>query len=976
MPYKLSEDGLCVMKDTGETVKCHPTHAEALAHMQALMVNVPEAKAMSTQDMHDLAAEQHATAVQNGADCSCNVSTKDAPPGHEFYGNQFSGGGGGGGGSSGSGGDGGGGGSSSSGSRDNRRGAGTPAREQFDFLNRRLAAGHLKKGERASLEARVEKLAKEIMGVSDQGANKAGGMPMTGRLMTQDMHDEAAMQHDMAVMGGAQCDCPMKSAKAGARHSGSDLTKGRGVKQKAREIVQDMEDLGFPDLQNVGAPGEVPAAKGDELPATGAAPVIFGAVKAAGDWELDVLYMPYGGQKNGKDAQGEYFSAKTNDHADKFPNPVILYYHGYTPDGQPQGSPDIIGQVLKRWADGAGRWVRVKLDQANQYARRVWDSAQKGRARASSGSIAHLVRKEADGHLTNWPTVEISLFDTEGKRQPANAYAVAMPAAKAHLRLGGINLPTEFNDDSQAKGAGSAAESKTTTTKGILDMDEQELIALLDKRDAEKAAREKAVAEAEAARQAKEQERIEAAVKAEREKNEKEIAKIKAQYVAGGRLPMGDPNGAPHQARFADTRKYDGMGPADLAFTIALLGAHKAAVSETAYKALAIKVAEDKTEVTGMGGVKADLGEQGRIGLKALGFEPEHFLDAAKANEVNYSTLANYGDEWVGIEYSRRLWPAVRAATFVLDKLPQVEVPQGVESIIIPLESTDPIFYKVAQTTDENATTLTPNASVPSSRLGTARNTLTVAKGGARTQYSGEMEEDSLIPWASQLRTQLELATAERLEHAVIDGDTDTTNSTNINTIASTPAGTEFYLLVDGFRKSALVTTTANSRSASGTLVDTDFMDTAWLMGAAGKIGGDPTKVDFIIDPNVSKKAAYLASLKTKDVFTAATLENGLVKGIWAYRVYTSWFMHFVSTTNPLKANTAGKVNLANQALNTTGAILAVRWDQWTFGWKRRVRIETVRIPRSDITEITATLRFGLLQRDTEGSAISYNVGV
>ena len=39
--------------------------------------------------------------------------------------------------------------------------------------------------------------------------------------------------------------------------------------------------------------------------------------------------------------------------------------------------------------------------------------------------------------------------------------------------------------------------------------------------------------------------------------------------------------------------------------------------------------------------------------------------------------------------------------------------------------------------------------------------------------------------------------------------------------------------------------------------------------------------------------------------------------------------MHWLSTTNPYQANTSGKVNLTNQALNTTSAALAVRCDQW-----------------------------------------------
>ena len=551
------------------------------------------------------------------------------------------------------------------------------------------------------------------------------------------------------------------------------------------------------------------------------------------------------------------------------------------------------------------------------------------------------------------------------------------------LKALGVNITDEDAKPKATGPAGAATPSanvehtpdKRPATKGVLDMDEKDLIALLDKRDAAR----KAAEDAEIERKAKEQERIDAAVKAEREKNAREVEALKADYAKSGRLPMGGQ--APTQTHFHDTRKYDGLSAFDLAFMGELLGSAKAsnlrgaqALSTPALKALAIKVAEDKSEAVDMHGKSVHLGEQGRDSLKAIGIDPAHVLDSAKANEVNYSTLATGGVEWVGQEYSRRLWPTVRAMTFVLQRFPQVEVPQGVESIIIPLESSDPTVYKVAQTTDENATTGTPNATVPSSKMSTANNTLTVAKGGARSQYSGEMEEDSLIPWASQLNDQMNRAIAEQMEHAAIDGDTATGATTNINHIGGTPTATDFYLLFNGLRKSPLVTTTANSRSAGGSLVDTDFLDTAFLMGTVGLIGSDPTKVDFIIDPSTNKKVLQLASVKTRDVFDQATLQEGKLTKIWNYPVYVSYFMHY-KASNRL-ANTAGKVDQTTPANNTTGSILAVRWDQWLFGWKRRVRLETQRVPRADITEVTATFRIGLLQRDTEGSAITYNVGV
>lgn len=50
MPYKLSENGLCVEKaDTGEIVKCHKNHADAMAHLHALQMNVNEAKMETKQ---------------------------------------------------------------------------------------------------------------------------------------------------------------------------------------------------------------------------------------------------------------------------------------------------------------------------------------------------------------------------------------------------------------------------------------------------------------------------------------------------------------------------------------------------------------------------------------------------------------------------------------------------------------------------------------------------------------------------------------------------------------------------------------------------------------------------------------------------------------------------------------------------------------------------------------------------------------
>ena len=80
--------------------------------------------------------------------------------------------------------------------------------------------------------------------------------------------------------------------------------------------------------------------------------------------------------------------------------------------------------------------------------------------------------------------------------------------------------------------------------------------------------------------------------------------------------------------------------------------------------------------------------------------------------------------------------------------------------------------------------------------------------------------------------------------------------------------------------------------------------------------------------------------------------------------------------TYGLKANISGKVDLGTAANNTTGSILAVRWDQWRLGYKRQMTFEVQRDAISDSTDIVVMMRVGMVNRDNEASAISYNVGV
>lgn len=668
--------------------------------------------------------------------------------------------------------------------------------------------------------------------------------------------------------------------------------------------------------------------------------------------------------KNADGTRGEFFTSATDldSEAVKANAVMVDWEHatgrGKVTDGIAPG--EFLGRVDWKTArpDERGVWVERVLNRRHKYVQWLAELIKAGLVGNSSEADPARVVKGSNGEIKRWPILRDTL--TVSPMEPRMLTQNAVAALKA---LGYPDLPAAPETDTTGAASpvavepsGAVVPSASQKTTEIIDMDEQALLDLLDKRDAAKAA----AAKVEAERVAQENERIEAAVKAAEEKMRKQMAPL-------GRLPLGGE--VPHQARFGDTRKYDGLSTADLAFMIAMLGQRGRGASNGALKALGIKTAEDQTEV----------GERGREALKAIGLEPDALKSAAKADELDYTTQAGYGDEFVPTIWSASTWELVRAQRAIVGKLPSRGFTGPGDTFTLPVEGADPTFYRIGESTDINATTRRPNASIGDSKVATANQSLTFKKVGARVLYSGEMEEDSIIPWVSEVREKTTKAFGESMEHVVIDGDTETGATTNINHIGGTPTSTgtqqDLFLAVNGFRKLALVTNTANSYDANNTLVDTLFLEVAKLLGTAG-LNADPQKADFIVDANVFWAVQQIASVKTRDVFLQATLENGMFSGIWGYKVHPSWFMHWRSSTNPRKANTAGKVDLTSQANNTRGAILMVRWDQWLLAYKRNMTMKLQDIPDSDAQQLIVTARIGMVYRDNEASAIAYDVAV
>lgn len=708
----------------------------------------------------------------------------------------------------------------------------------------------------------------------------------------------------------------------------------------------------------------------------------FLAVKAVGDWELDVLALPY----DKRDSDNQFFDANTDTMEAQFGSPAIIYHHGVMPGkGKIENKPVIIGKSLGMTKQADGLHIRVLLDKAIEYAARVWEAAKNGKAVASSDSIAHLARlevggklqmyeKDKAGRIAVWPVAGLSLWDlAEGNFQPASRYAIALPAMKAIYKDAGLPFPLfgENNTDGDLPDADNTAAKRAKiiqpNTKPILEnkkMDEK----VITPEDVQAQISAALVAHDAALKAAADQS---AALEVEVEKRSTEkLDAYKAEAAISRRLDFDGQ--APTQTQFSDTYKYDNLTPGELGLAVDFMkSTGKFSTPKAALKALAIKLIEDKRDFG-----SRDLSPEYSLGaMKAAGLPVN--VDAYKATtDPMLTTGTTDGGNWVHTSYGREIWAAIRAEANIVARIPQQVIPDGFKSATIPLEGTDLTWYTVAEAATSDSTLKVPAATVTASQITTPTNKeITVAKMGARGLYSGELTEDSIIGFVPQLRSQLITSGREQLEHAVIDGDSDNSATTNINDIGNGSAVTagSLFLMLNGFRKLALVTNTANSR-AGGSLDEDDYLETMWLLGTAGLGGADLQKCSFIVDPNVYKASLKMASLKTKDVWANATLESGVLTKIWGYDLMPSWFMHYKSAAR--KANSAGKVDQTTVANNLYGSILGVRWDQWKFAYKRQMTIETTRIANADAYEIVAWARVGLGYRDTEAAGISYGVTV
>lgn len=284
----------------------------------------------------------------------------------------------------------------------------------------------------------------------------------------------------------------------------------------------------------------------------------------------------------------------------------------------------------------------------------------------------------------------------------------------------------------------------------------------------------------------------------------------------------------------------------------------------------------------------------------------------------------------------------------------------------LPIEGADPTVYFVPETKNEADQTLAGSANpIPDSKIGSGKVTLDAKKLALRVGFSAELVEDAIVPVLNIYREQAMRAITDSIDYVLLNGDTESAATGNINNDNSAPAATARYMAFNGLRKLGLVTNTANRTDGANAAIDLAKMRTTrFLMDA--KYSARPSDLAWILDGGSYAKLLAASEFLTMDkagpMATAQTGQIGFADGAPV----------LVSAEMPL-TEADGKVGTGT---NNRGQAICVYRPGWFVGYRRRIAVSVDYLPYYDSYQLTATVRLAFANFDNDVAATLYNLAV
>jgi hypothetical protein len=320
------------------------------------------------------------------------------------------------------------------------------------------------------------------------------------------------------------------------------------------------------------------------------------------------------------------------------------------------------------------------------------------------------------------------------------------------------------------------------------------------------------------------------------------------------------------------------------------------------------------------------------------------------------TTESGFGQQLVGTQYVRELWDAARSVGRVF---PMIEAFEMLDpTVFVPVEADLPELYFVSESTTTGA------SAYPGTKTGSQRVQLNAKKLVIRQLWSGELEEDSIIPFVPFIRRQTLQALAYYLDSLILNGDTTDAPTGNINSDDGDPDDNKHYLAFDGLRHVGLVDNTANSMDVAGGITYQHLskarsllVDRTYLHDWGHPVA--PEDLVYLADPETADAIGSLPEVITFRQYQGVPLLNGEIGRILGHPV--------VATMAMPKTKANGRVSVV-AANNVKGQVVVFNRRGCLIGWRRRVRVDAERYPATDQTSIIYSLRIAFGRYSPSGN--------
>lgn len=321
---------------------------------------------------------------------------------------------------------------------------------------------------------------------------------------------------------------------------------------------------------------------------------------------------------------------------------------------------------------------------------------------------------------------------------------------------------------------------------------------------------------------------------------------------------------------------------------------------------------------------------------------------------------SGYGSQLIGAQYVGELWDGARQTAVVMPLIQEFEM--TAPTAYLPVGAGLPVMSFVGESTTYNA------SNYSTTKTGSNRVSTSAKKFVIHQMWSGEMGEDSIIPFVPFLRRQVMNSLAYYGDALLLNGDDTNAGSGNINLYDADPGDTLYYLAFDGIRHAPLIdySTAATDHSSAAPSWSALYklrslmIDRTYFMDWGHPV--NPADLVYVVQPEMGDKMVQeLDECITVDKYgNAAAVVTGEITKIGRNPVVTTIAMARTETSGFVINSPSG---------TTYGSALLFNRNGFVLGWRRRIKMETERLIATDQQRIVYSMRVGFGRFSPTGAA-------